>query len=152
MKKFEFNLEAVRRLYCLKEDDKKKKLAEANKLFMQTEEELKRLGKEYDDSQEEELKRRSDGTNVYAMKLYIQYAFDLKNRIEAQKQRVIDAARALNAARNELIEAKRKVKSIERLKEKRKIAWRKDRNRFETKVIDDLCQQQYLRNKEGIAA
>jgi len=58
----------------------------------------------------------------------------------------------LGVARNELIEAKRKVKSIERLKEKRLISWKKERNRFEAKVIDDLCQQQYIRLQEEAVA
>lgn len=152
MKKFKFNLEAVRRLYTIQEEEKKKKLAEANRLLMQAEQELQRLGKEYDDSQEAELKRREEGESVYSMRMYIQYAFDLKIRIEAQKQRVVDAARAVSAARNELVEAKRKVKSIERLKEKQHLAWKKERNRYEAKVIDDLCQQQFIRLKEEAAA
>ncbi|MBL8028505.1 MAG: flagellar export protein FliJ [Fibrobacteres bacterium] len=152
MKKFKFNLEAVRRLYTIHEEEKKKKLAEANRLLMQAEQELQRLGKEYDDSQDAELKRREEGESVYSMRLYIQYAFDLKIRIESQKQRVLDAARTVSAARNELIEAKRKVKSIERLKEKQLLAWKKERNRYEAKVVDDLCQQQFIRLKEEAAA
>jgi flagellar FliJ protein len=152
MKKFAFNLEAVRKLYTLREEEKKKKLAEANRIFQQAEAELQQLGKEYDDSQEAELRRREKGETVFSMRLYIQYAFDLKNRIEEQKQRVLNAARALSTARNELIEAKRKVKSIERLKEKRFLAWKKERNRFEAKVIDDLCQQQFIRLKEEAVA
>ncbi len=149
MKKFRFNLEALEKLYRIKEEEKKRQLADANRLFIQAEQELTRLGKEYDDSQEMELRRRENGESVYSMRLFVQYAFDIKNRIETQKKRVIEVSRLLNEAKKEVMEAKRRVKSMDKIRERRYNLWKKERGRFEAKTLDDLCQQQFIRNEMG---
>jgi flagellar protein FliJ len=145
MKRFRFNLDALLRIYAREEEERKRKLGEANRTLMLAEAELKRLGEEYDACQHEETTRREKGESLVRMKLYLAYVFDLKGRIEKQKQTVKEAIRQVKVARDKLIEAKRRLKAIERIKEKRFQSWKKERNRFEAKVLDDLCQQKYIR-------
>lgn len=150
MKRFHFNLEALLRIYAREEEERKRKLGEANRMLLFAESELRRLGDEYDASQHEETRIREQGESLMQMKLYINYAFDLKGRIEKQKIAVRDALRQVKQMRDKLIEAKRRLMAIEHIKEKRFIAWKKERSRFEAKMLDDICQQQYIRNNAEV--
>jgi flagellar protein FliJ len=151
MKRFQFNLTALLRLYARDEEEKKRKLGEANRIMLLAEQELQRLGNEYDECQHRETEVREKGETLLHMKLYITYMFDLKHRIERQKVVVRDAAKQVRIARDRLIEAKRRVKSIERIKEKRFLLWKKERNRFEAKFLDDVCQQKFIRERAEAA-
>jgi flagellar protein FliJ len=145
MRRFRFNLEVLLRVYRLDEDNKKKKLGEANRELMAAEQDLVGLGREYDNSQDSERTVRASGESAARMRLYVLYMFDLKQRIERQKLTVREKHRMVRAAREKLVEAMRRVKAIEKLKERRKEAWKKERNRFEMKQLDDMCSQQYIR-------
>jgi len=146
MKKFKFNLEALLRMYLRDEEEKKKRLGEANRALSLAEQELVRLGEEYDGCQRSEALIREKGVSVHHLRLYVQYIFDLKVRIEKQNGLVRECMRQVRLCREKLIESKRKVKSTELIKAKRKEAWRKERNTFEMKQLDDICQQQYIRS------
>lgn len=145
MKRFRFNLEVLLRVYRLHEEDKKKKLAAANRELLAAEQELTRLGNDYDDSQERERAVREKNESVSQMKLYVQYMFELKRSIERQKITVRDKFRLVKTAREQLVEAMRRVKALERLKERRHEVWLKDRRRYEMKQLDDLCSLQFIR-------
>jgi len=153
MKRFRFNLEVLLRVYRLHEEEKKKRLAEANRELLAAEQNLAGLGREYDDCQDREGVIREKGESVARMKLYVQYMFDLKVRIEHQKITVRDRFRAVKAAREKLVEAMRRVKALERLRERRHEVWLKERRRFDMKRLDDLCSQQFIRlAREGSTA
>jgi flagellar FliJ protein len=153
MKRFRFNLEVLLRVYRLDEDNKKKKLGEANRELRVAEQDLVNLGRDYDASQDQERAVRTTGETAARMRLYVLYMFDLKQRIERQKLTVRDKHRLVRAAREKLVEAMRRVKAIEKLKERRKEAWKKERQRFDMKQLDDLCSQQFIRQaREGSPA
>ncbi len=152
MKRFSFNLEALLRIYARAEEEQKRRLGEANRMLLLSEQELKRLGEEYDDYQRKESVIREKGESLNHMKLYLMYVFDLKVRIEKQKHVVKEAYRNVKIARDRLIEAKRRLKSIERIKENRFLAWKKERLHFEAKVLDDICQQKFIRERAHAAS
>lgn len=145
MKRFQFNLEALCHLYGRQEEAAKKNLGEANRLQILAEEEFVRLGKEYDLYQDKETKRRETGETVQEMRLYIQYVFNLKRRIESQREEVKKAVIRVKLCREKLVEAKKRLKAIERIRENRLSAWKKERGKFEMKFLDDVCQQQFVR-------
>ena len=145
MQRFHFSLEALLRMRKREEDEKKKKLGEASRVFSLAEKELQQTGAEYDACQERETLVRTEGETVQHMRLYIQYIFDLKIRIERQKQQLLEAGRKVQEARQELMEARRRLKAIENLRDKKQEVWKKERSRFEVKLLDDLCSQQFVR-------
>jgi len=152
MKRFRFKLDVLMRLYGREEEARKKELGEANRLLLAAEQELTRLGAEYDAYQEKEAVLRTQGESVMEMRLYVQYIFDLKRRIEQKRDEVRSAMVRVKVCRDRLVEIKRKVKSIENIKQKRVDAWKKERNRFEMKTLDDLCGIQFLRDHTAFAA
>lgn len=152
MKRFRFNLGALLRVYRIDEDNKKKRLGEANRVLFAAEEELKALGNEYDGSQRDEILIRERGVSVEHLRQFTQYLFTLKGRIERQRERIRECLKAVKAAREKLIESKRRVTALEKIREKRLLAWKKDRNRFEMKRLDDLCQIQFVREHPRTAA
>lgn len=152
MKRFQFNLAVLLRVYRRDEDEKKKRLGEANRALLMAEEELARLGTEYDECQRAEGRVRETGTSVEHLRLYTQYLFDLKRRIERQKERIRECLKAVRAAREKLIEAKRKVTALEKIREKRFLAWKKERNKFEMKRLDDICQTGFINAHREAAA
>ncbi|MFH0920768.1 MAG: flagellar export protein FliJ [Fibrobacterota bacterium] len=154
MKRFRFNLEVLLRVYRLDEEEKKKKLGEANREMLVAEQDLVNLGREYDGSQESERTVREQGESAGRMRLYVLYMFDLKQRIERQKVTVREKHIRVRAARDKLVESRRRVKALERLRERRKEIWVKERRRFEMKRLDDVCSQQFIRlhQEEGAPA
>ncbi len=67
------------------------------------------------------------------------YLSALEERIEQQVQRVAEAEEALEARRQELVEAQRERKALERLREKHYEQWRQELLRSEQKALDDLA-------------
>lgn len=145
MKRFRFNLDALLRIYAREEETRKRELGEANRALFISEQELVRLGREYDAYQEKEAKVREKGETVFQMRLYIQYVFDLKHRIEGQRDQVKQCMARVKQCRERLVEARRRVKAIERIRERRFEAWKKERRIFEVKLIDDLVTQKFIR-------
>ncbi|OGJ86634.1 MAG: flagellar export protein FliJ [Candidatus Raymondbacteria bacterium RifOxyA12_full_50_37] len=152
MKRFTFNLAAVLRIYTIDEDNRKKEFGIAGRALREAQDELERLGTEYDRYQDIELARRAADESVAQMRLYTQYIFDIKRRIESQKRTVIERYRVVEQCRKRLIEATKRRKTIERIKEKRFQEWKKERQRFEMKFLDDVCQQMHIREHTPAAA
>ncbi|OGJ92995.1 MAG: flagellar export protein FliJ, partial [Candidatus Raymondbacteria bacterium RIFOXYA2_FULL_49_16] len=138
--------------YTIDEDNRKKEFGIAGRALREAQDELERLGTEYDRYQDIELARRAADESVAQMRLYTQYIFDIKRRIESQKRTVIERYRVVEQCRKRLIEATKRRKTIERIKEKRFQEWKKERQRFEMKFLDDVCQQMHIREHTPAAA
>jgi flagellar export protein FliJ len=145
MKRFRFGLEALARVYASDQERKQRALAQAQRRQREVEETIVRLGVDYDHCQEEESLRRAAGESVVQMRFFVQYAFDVKRRIEEQKKALLERIREADKARKALLESARRLKALENLKARRLGEWRKERSRWERAFTDEVNQLRFAR-------
>ena len=78
---------------------------------------------------------------------YYRYIDRISEEVEAQRSRVMEAKRLLDLKRMELIEAVKKRKTLDRLKDKEASAYRQMEDKQEQKAINDVATQQYFRRQ-----
>ena len=145
MKRFKFGLETLARVYLADKEQKQRALARAQRFLGEAEDLLVRHGLDYERCQSEESLRRDKGETVVEMRLFVLYAFEIKHRIEEQKKVVVERIKEVTRARHALLESSRRVKALERLKERRLNEWKKDRSRWEREFTDEVNQQRFVR-------
>ncbi len=77
--------------------------------------------------------------------LYAPYLERLRQEIDAQQKRVTAADRNVNRTRLALVEAMKKRKILDRLKERQHAAYRKEMARLERKFIDEVAGRHHTR-------
>jgi len=89
--------------------------------------------------------RQGRGITAAEMNLYRAYLERLGTEILHQQDRVRELEWATEAKRLELVEASRKKKVLERLKEKKQEAHAYEETRQETRILDEVSRQNRLR-------
>jgi flagellar FliJ protein len=77
---------------------------------------------------------------------YYRFIDRISHDIERQRQRVRAVRRQLDVKRGELLDAVKKRKTIDRLKDKAAAAYRQQQQQQEQKMMNDVATQQYFRN------
>jgi len=88
-------------------------------------------------------KKQSDGRLAFEIKLYIDFLATLATEIDAQTQNVLKALRHFNQKRQELIEALKKRKTLDRLKEKGSQAYQQEQLKKERHIMDEIASHQF---------
>ena len=145
MKRFKFTLEALARVYTAKQEEKQRALAQAQRSLREAESVLVAAAVEYERCQNDEAVLRDKGETVVQMRLFVQYAFELKQRIERQKKVITERLKEVNLARKILLDASRRVKALDQLKERRFGEWKKSRVRWERAFTDEINQLRFVR-------
>ncbi len=148
-KKFKYDLQTVLKVRAIKEKKEKEKFAVKQKKYMeekQKEEAIERekMGKE------EELRgvfRRgpiSDFTKVLRRKAHLDV---LKDDLDEQVERVIEASKLLEEQRAHLIASMKDKKIMEKHKEKKLDEYKKIMQELELKFMDEIATERFKHEK-----
>ena len=87
--------------------------------------------------------KQTDGRPASEIKLYIDFVEQLSKKMEAQKQKVLEAERNFSLKRQDLVEAMKKRKILDRLKEKGLQAYEQDQLKKERNLMDEVAAHQF---------
>jgi flagellar FliJ protein len=148
MKRFNFSLESVLKLRIQEEEDAKLALAERENELSHLNEELEEIKKNLNKFQDDEKVSRGQGyQSVDKLRQSVSWRHKFKTDI-SQKLGAIEAVKQdINIARKNLIEATKKRKGLDILKENQFKTWQKEYNRKEQIFLDELAQNMHLRGK-----
>ncbi len=148
MKKFRFKLETLLGVTRRRKEDAELKFAEATRVL---EEERARLGeylKEMQKAQRDYAALTGEGKriSVGTLMTYNSYFNWKRQQIERQQQVILEAQAARQQALKVLLNLMAKLKSIEQLKEKRLAEYKEALLQEESKALDEIGLQLYVRN------
>lgn len=135
-KKFSFTLQPVLDHRKRIEDQKQQSLATRQQAWEDARRELDRLNDEFR-SNSRELRERHNAFDVEELRLRYAHLQFLDRMIDAQIKVVAERQVALDRARKELIAASKNRKVVDKLKERRKLAYTAEELRFEQIELDD---------------
>lgn len=145
MKRFQFKLQVLLDLKTRIEDEKKRELADVNAHLLGAQRILKDIEDEWYRLQEEEVKRRREGCSAQAMGQAVAYRLRLQDTAIRQELEIQRIRAQQETKRQALVKATQEKKALENLRERRYEEWKTKVKREEMKMVDDICQIQYVR-------
>lgn len=145
--RFVFRLESVLRLRRRDEETAKKNLGLAVAREASERDALRSLEQELSDEVGAQAQARSGEIWAQGQALYLEWTRGQNLRIAAQRSACQAAADAVAKARSALVEARRAVQVLEKLKERRWAQWHLEQNRKEQSFASDVAAQRWARLK-----
>ena len=87
--------------------------------------------------------KQTEGRPVSEIKLYIDFVDQLSKEMIVQRQNVLEAERNFNLKRQDLIDAMKKRKTLDRLKEKGLQAYEREQIKKERSFMDEVAAHQF---------
>ena len=142
---YNFNLESVLRHRKLVEENLQKELA-ILRLSLVDEREKLRNFKESRSKFLEELKRKQEeGTTISDVFLYLPFIEQLSKDIEKQKKNVLELENDVEQKRQDLVEATKKKKTLEKLKDKGLKAYKQEMTKDEQEFMNEVAVNRFNR-------
>ncbi|MEN9354194.1 MAG: Flagellar FliJ protein [Fibrobacterota bacterium] len=150
MPAFKFPLETVLKLRRHAEEDARKKLAEKIAALDRKEREMLDLRNQLTESVDTRKNALLDGVFLPQFQMVdMGWMQVLKNRMSVCHGQIQQAAAVVEQARAQLVEARRSVKALETLRERREKQWRQAENRRTENILSDMAGVNWLRqNRE----
>ena len=147
MKKFRFKLETLLSVTRRKKEDAERLFAEATRKLEEERARLVDLLQEMQRVQAEYTEQTREGKRISVGRLmtYTSYVNWKREQIEAQQQAIMQAQAERQKRLKELLELMSKLKSIEQLKEKRWQQYKEEVLFEESKQLDEIGLQLYMR-------
>lgn len=148
MAKFEFRLASLLRLRESVRDQRRAALAEAYRVDELLQQRLAQIARELGWLRERARRAAGPG-HIDVDQLLEAQRYELALRAEErqfQRQRAAVAAE-IERRRQALVEADREVRTLEKLREKQWQAWQSEENRRQTRQLDEMAQQRFLREE-----
>ena len=127
------------------EENLEKELGRIKRVVNNEKRRLEKIRKEKIKCREELKKKQSDGKKVNEIILYFNYLDKLSKDIGKQKRCLKDVEKEYNIKRSELIEAMKKRKTLERLKEKEMKAFNYSEMKVETNIMNEVAANRFIR-------
>lgn len=149
-KKFKYDLESVLKVRAIKEKKEQEKFAEKQRSYM-TEKEREEQIERDKMSKEDELRKFfkkgpiSDFSKVLSRKAHLEV---LKDDLDKQVERVIEASKVLEEQRARLISSMKDKKIMEKHKEKKLKEYDKMMLDLETKFLDEVATERFKHEHE----
>jgi flagellar FliJ protein len=145
-KKFKYGLEPVLKVRAIKEKKEQEKFADKKRKYIeekQREEAIKQKKKEREGELREvfEKGRISDFAKVLRRKAHLDV---LKDDLDVQVEKVIEASKLLETQRAFLIQAMKGKKIMEKHKEKKLDEYKKIMQKLELKFMDEIATQRFF--------
>lgn len=147
--KFQFRLEPVLRLRLRDEENAKRELGAAVAREQKEREALQALQDELSVEVSSQTQARRDVIWAQGQALYLEWALAQNGRIAAQRQVCHEASQAVQAARAAVVEARRAVQVLEKLKERRHEQWKLDLSRKEQVFTSEVAAQRWQRQRSA---
>jgi len=142
-----FTLEALLNHRRHQEAVCQKQLAQSQRVLAEETGKLRRLKNEKRDNIETLKIKQKAKINVSDIILSVNYIQQLSQKIDKQKIWVQQAAQTVNQKRHELITIVKKRKTLEKLKEKERLAYQQKMMQNERKFMDDVASTRHARKR-----
>lgn len=143
--KFKFSLEKLLDIRKEKEEESKRKFTKTQKEKQETEQRLDVLKESY-----EKYNGIRPGEDLIYQKIKKNYLFALNKGIEQTEKELIAKTKELEVKRKELIQKQIERKTVDILKEKKRVAFYKELDRLEQLQLDEMALYAYVRNNKSI--
>ena len=141
MGRFQFRLQKVMQARQFKEEIAKKNLAAAQTALKEDLQFLERLEALHRDAMIQMEAHIEGQVNVADVLLDIAYISSLSEEIAAQQRKIVQRTEEVERKRQMLVEASKDKKMLERIRERRYLAYLQEANRAEQAVIDEIAQR-----------
>lgn len=149
-KRFKFRLEVILTHRKRVEDEKAGALGRATQMRLQAEAALQAVVDEHAALLERRAALQASG-QFTAMDLeeYVRYAMSLQAKEKERRRHLDRELRAEEIARQELVTARQEREILDRLKQNQQLAYLKELDAADMKLIDELATQAYARKTQG---
>ncbi|MDA8138525.1 MAG: flagellar export protein FliJ [Desulfobacteraceae bacterium] len=141
---FQFKLEAVRRYRQFEEDRCQREFADAQRQVEQAKAILAAMIARRTQTEEDFRQGQADGESAAQAAMYRGFLERLGDEIETQQNHLASAEKACEEKRQALLEAMKKRKTIDRLKEKGEQAFMAELNSEEQKFINEIAINRHI--------
>ena len=141
-----FRFETILRLNKKKEDLLQRDMGQINVHYQRQQDRQQFMQDATEASKDELNQKKRSGVNVETMILYDNFARGTRIQVEKQGKIISEINTKLEAKREEVIEAMRKRRTMEILKERDMLKERKVRERKETAILDEVASNLWMRN------
>ncbi|MCH8966651.1 MAG: flagellar export protein FliJ [Planctomycetes bacterium] len=143
---FRFRLDAVERLRRQDRDGKRRKVAEAARDVQHVENRIALLTQQLADTVDgTRRQRQAQLLDVVSLKRQQFYRGELNRRIEESNKGLLERLAVLEAERRTLTESSRRLKVIEKLRERFRARHEEKMRRMERRATDEVGVQSYVR-------
>lgn len=143
MNRFKFRLESVLRVRGVEETRRKREFSVALQGVQNAEARMNETLQEMEDQDRIAAERETGALTVQELKIHNQYTRQLELKKANHAVLLTRAREVLDTRMNELLEATRRKKTIERLRERSYMEHVKEVNREEQADLDELTTQKY---------
>lgn len=145
MKKYSFRLQPVLDIRERKLEDKRLEMAKVIKLLNEYQDELKALQDKFSSFHDELETLLSSGDNIDVSQLagYNGYLFQVEQEIKDKQMTIENTKKVLRVKQNEVSEALKDVKVLEKLKENQSKKFYDEIEKKEAAEIDDIVTARY---------
>ena len=147
--KFQFRLEPVLRLRLRDEENAKRELGAAVAREQKERDALQALQDELSVEVSSQTQARSDVIWAQGQALYLEWALAQNGRIAVQRRICVEASQAVQVARAAVVEARRAVQVLEKLKERRHEQWKLELSRKEQIFTSEVAAQRWQRQRSA---
>ena len=141
-----FRFETILRLNKKKEDLLQRDMGQINVHYQRQKDQQQFLQDATAASKDELNQRKRSGVSVETMILYDNFSKGTRTQVEKQSKIISEINTKLEAKREEVVEAMRKRRTMEILKERDMLKERKVRERKETAILDEVASNLWMRN------
>ena len=141
-----FRFDIILRLNKNKEDLLKRDMGQINALYQRQQDQKQFLQDTTEKSRNELNQRKRSNVGVETMILYDNFFQGTRTQGERQEKIILEISTKLEAKREEVVEAMRKRRTLEILKERDILKERKIRERKETAILDEMASNLWGRN------
>ena len=144
MKGYQFKLEALRRYRLFQEEAQQKVFAGIQRELDEARNMLEHFRQERRRTEDDMHRSQRDNATGSQMTVYVRYLQRLAREIAAQQSKVAGLEKKCEKARDELLEAMKKRKSLEKLKENGLKEYLAKLDAEELKFINEMAINRYL--------
>ena len=141
-----FRFDIILRLNKNKEDLLKRDMGQINALYQRQQDQKQFLQDTTEKSRNELNQRKRSNVGVETMILYDNFFQGTRTQGERQEKIILEISTKLEAKREEVVEAMRKRRTMEILKERDILKERKIRDKKETAILDEVASNLWGRN------
>ena len=141
-----FRFETILRLNKKKEDLLQRGMGQINAHYQRQKDQQQFVQDATAASKDELNQKKRSGVSVETMILYDNFARGTQTHVEKQSKIISEINTKLEAKREEVVEAMRKRRTMEILKERDMLKERKVRERKETAILDEVASNLWMRN------
>jgi flagellar export protein FliJ len=147
MKRFVFRLETYLNQTRRQEEAERFRLA----ALIQEEARLSQIRRELVHRREEQQSRlaRSPALAAYEASWYVHHIYGLGRQIDELEHRLKTCREEIERQRQALVEARRRLRPVEKLKQRRQDAWQQEADKWLQREVEDLHLQRVARQERG---